>query len=66
MATRYYTPAGTKVGSLIPSKKTSSRSSSSRSSSKRIVVYDSKGKVVQSNDPTKPVGMVDPSKVRTS
>ena len=63
MATRYFTPAGTKVGSLIPKKQTRK---SSRSSTKRIVVYDSKGKVVQSNDPAKPVGMVDPSKVRTS
>src|SRR6056297_2059077 len=45
-----------------------SRSSKSKSSpsKKTIVVYDASGKVTQSNDPSKPVGSVDTTKVRES
>ena len=52
-----------------PRRKSSGSSSSgskSSPSSKTIVIYDSQGKVTQSNDPSKPVGMVDTSKIKES
>jgi hypothetical protein len=41
----------------------SKNSSSSSRKSKKTVVYDASGKVMQSNDPSKPVGSVDTTKV---
>ena len=51
-----------------PSKKSSSKKSSSKKSSskKTIVVFNSSGKIIQSNDPSRPVGTIDSSKIRVS
>src|SRR6056297_2876134 len=57
--------SGSRSSKRSSSKRSSSKSKSSPSK-KTIVVYDASGKVTQSNDPSKPVGSVDTTKVRES